>query len=99
MFVQSFRYTFPKQYLASWRRITRLANTIYKEYGDVRMERLIFKDVDKVTIQELAYYPSKKEFIRINKITDQDERLLKLSELLLRFVPKKNIKVEMYDTI
>lgn len=99
MYVQVNRYSFSKKYLSAWRRITRLANQVYKEHGDVRTERMIIKRGTRVQVMELAYYLSRREFIRINKVADADERIIKLHSLLNRFVKERHIIEEFYDAI
>lgn len=99
MFVQTYKYSFPKKYLRSWRRITKLANTIYNEYGSVRSERLLSRQEKNVSVMEIEFYASKKDFLRIKKTGNKDDRLTRLHGLLSKFVNPKSIIVETYESI
>lgn len=99
MFIQTYKYSFLKQYLRSWRRITKLSNTIYNEYGNVRLERMLMKQGEQVSVMEIEYYASKKDFLHIKKLAKADERLIRLHGLLSKFVNSKSIIVESYESI
>ena len=98
MFVQTYKYSFSKSYLRSWRRIAQLANTIYNEYGNVRSERLLSRQANNISVMEIEYYASKKDFLRIKKLGNADERLTRLHGLLSKFVNPKSIIVETYES-
>jgi hypothetical protein len=101
MFVKMYRYQVKKADLPEWRRIMRKAGKIYKAYGDKSTELFrLGKTVGKyVTILEIDFYKTKRDYAAIEKKVDKDEKLNELWDEFLELARGGKWEEEEFETL
>lgn len=76
MFVKLYRYKIKKNALHKWKKIMKVAGGIYKKHGDKsKWVVLIKKEKNYISMIDMSFYKTKKEFLGVQKRVDKDKTI------------------------
>jgi hypothetical protein len=99
MFVKVYRYRIRKHNFEKWKKINDAARNIYRKYGCGNSQCLISKEGKLITVLELDYYNSRRDFLRITGLVDADLLIKSLFSEFMRVVYRKHITEEEFETV
>ena len=99
MFVKVYRYKIRQRDFQKWKKNNDAARRLYRKYGGGNSKRLFKKDGNFISVVELDYYKSKKDFLKITKQVDRDSKTDALFQEFLSYVHNKHISEEEFETI
>jgi len=98
MFVKMYSYKIKQSDFQKWKKINNAAKKIYTKYGGGNSKGLMKKGKNFIKIIELDFYKSKKDFLKITTLVDQNKRINKLYQEFLNTLYQKKITQEEFET-